>query len=138
VAALSGTGLLLTYQTQLFANDLWRKGDFNVITLTHGNTEIGKIDSAALTSRFPIGGSWRLGPRFSVDRLNDVATGSTETTYIPSALLDWERGRWLFQLDTGAELGSREAFLQLPNGSFVQTQNTTRYYISLSYRVMFQ
>jgi tetratricopeptide (TPR) repeat protein len=138
VAALSSTGLLLNYQMQLFGNDLWHKGDFNVITLTHGNTEIGKIDSAALTSRFPIGGSWRLGPRFSVDRLNDVATGSTETTYIPSALLDWERGRWLFQLDTGAELGSREAFLQLPNGTFVQTQNTTRYYISLSYRVMFQ
>ena len=138
VAALSSTGLLLTYQMQLFGNDLWHKGDFNVITLTHGNTEIGRIDSAALTSRFPIGGSWRLGPRFSVDRLNDVATGSTETTYIPSALLDWERGRWLFQLDTGAELGSREAFLQLPNGTFVQTQNTTRYYISLSYRVMFQ
>ncbi len=138
VAALSGTGLLLTYQTQLFANDLWRKGDFNVITLTHGNTEIGKIDSAAATSRFPIGGSWRLGPRFSVDRLTDASTGITETTYIPSALLDWERGRWLFQLDTGAELGSREAFLQLPNGTFVQTQNTTRYYISISYRVTFQ
>jgi tetratricopeptide (TPR) repeat protein len=138
VAALSGTGLLLTYQTQLFANDLWRKGDFNVITLTHGNTEIGKIDSAAATSRFPIGGSWRLGPRFSVDRLTDASTGITETTYIPSALLDWERGRWLFQVDTGAELGSREAFLQLPNGTFVQTQNTTRYYISISYRVTFQ
>jgi hypothetical protein len=138
VAALSSTGLLLTYQTQLFANDLWHKGDFNVITLTDGNTEIGRIESAALTSRFPIGGSWRLGPRFSVDRLTDASTGSVETTYIPSALLDWERGRWLFQLDTGAELGSREAFLQLPTGGFVQTQNTTRYYISISYRVTFQ
>ncbi|HYL00654.1 MAG TPA: SPOR domain-containing protein [Steroidobacteraceae bacterium] len=138
VAALSSTGLLLNYQMQLFANDLWRKGDFNVVTLTHGNTEIGRIDSASATSRFPIGGSWRLGPRFSVDRLTDASTGSTETTYIPSALLDWERGRWLFQLDTGAELGSREAFLQLPNGTFVQTQNTTRYYISISYRVTFQ
>ena len=138
VAALSSTGLLLTYQTQLFANDLWHKGDFNVITLTDGNTEIGRIESAALTSRFPIGGSWRLGPRFSVDRLTDASTGAVETTYIPSALLDWERGRWLFQLDTGAELGSREAFLQLPTGGFVQTQNTTRYYISISYRVTFQ
>ena len=138
VAALSGTGLLLNYQMQLFANDLWRKGDFNVITLTTGDTEIGRVDSVAATSRFPIGGAWRLGPRFSVDRLTDASTGSTETTYIPSALLDWERGRWLFQLDTGAELGSRQAFLQLPNGTFVQTQNTTRYYISISYRVTFQ
>ncbi|HET7756315.1 MAG TPA: SPOR domain-containing protein [Steroidobacteraceae bacterium] len=138
VAAVPGTGMLLTYQAQVFGNDLWRKGDFNVLTLTHGNTEIGRIDSAAITSRFPIGGAWRLGPRFTVDRLTQTINGSTETTYIPSALLDWQRGRWLFQLDTGAELGSREAFLQLANGTFVQTQNTTRYYISLSYRITFQ
>jgi tetratricopeptide (TPR) repeat protein len=138
VAAVPATGLLLNYQLQLFANDLLRKGDFNVITLTTGNTEVGRVDSAALTSRFPIGGSWRLGPRFAVNRLSQQSDGATETSYIPSALLDWERGRWLFQLDTGVELGSREAFLQLANGQFVQTQNTTRYYISLSYRVTFQ
>lgn len=137
-AAVPGTALLLNYQLQLFANDLLRKGDFNVITLTHGNTEVGRVDSAALTSRFPIGGAWRLGPRLAVNRLSQQSDGATETTYIPSALIDWERGRWLFQLDTGVELGSREAFLQLANGQFVQTQNTTRYYISLSYRVTFQ
>ena len=38
---------------------------------------------------------------------------------------------------TGAQLGSREAFLQLQNGQFVQTQNTTNYYVSLSYRISF-
>jgi len=32
----------------------------------------------------------------------------------------------------------REAFLQLQNGAFVQTQNTTRYYMSVSYRISFQ
>ena len=138
VAAVPGTGMLLDYQAQLAAADLWRTGDFSVLTLTTGNTEIGRIDSAALTSRFPIGGAWRLGPRFTVDRLTALSDGSQETTYIPSLLLDWTRGRWLFQLDTGAELGRREAFLQLANGTFVQTQNTSRYYVSLSYRVTFQ
>ena len=34
--------------------------------------------------------------------------------------------------------GKREAFLQLQNGTFVQTQNTTRYYVSVSYRISFQ
>jgi len=38
----------------------------------------------------------------------------------------------------GGELGKREALLQLQNGAFVQTQNTTRYYISVSYRLSFQ
>ncbi|MBS0365037.1 MAG: SPOR domain-containing protein [Proteobacteria bacterium] len=138
VAAVPATGNLLTYQVQLFGNSLWQADDFNVLTLTHGNTEVGRIDSAALTSRFPLGGAWRLGPRFTYDRLTELAGGSTQTTYIPSALLDWQRGRWLLQLDTGAQLGSRAAFLQLANGTFVQTQNTTRYYVSLSYRFTFQ
>jgi tetratricopeptide (TPR) repeat protein len=138
VAAVAGTGMLLDYQAQLAGTDLWHAGDFSVVTLTTGNTEIGRIDSIAATSRFPIGGAWRLGPRFTVDRLTALSDGSQQTTYIPSALLDWTRGRWLFQLDTGAELGRRQAFLQLANGTFVQTQNTSRYYISLSYRVTFQ
>jgi len=138
VAAVPASGLLLTYQAQLYASNLWHPGDFSVLSFTHGNTEIGRIDSISATTRFPIGGAWRLGPRFAIDRLNVLTNGSTETTYIPSMLLDYQRGNKLFQLDIGGELGKREAFLQLPNGAFVQTQNTTRYYISVSYRISFQ
>jgi tetratricopeptide (TPR) repeat protein len=137
VTAVPGTGMLLNYQAQFAAAELWHTGDFSVLTLSTGDTEIGRVDSIAATSRFPIGGAWRLGPRLSVYRLTALSDGSRETTYIPSALLDWTHGRWLLQLDTGAELGRREAFVQLANGTFVQTQNTTRYYISLSYRVTF-
>ena len=64
--------------------------------------------------------------------------GGTETTYIPSFLLEYQHGRSLFQLDSGGEFGKREALLQLPSGGFVQTQNTTRYYVSVSYRIDFQ
>jgi hypothetical protein len=138
VLAVAATPMQLDYQAQLAATDLWHANDFSVLTLSTGNTDIGRIDSVAATTRFPIGGAWRLGPRFSVDRLTALSDGSQQTTYIPSALLDWSRGRWLFQLDTGAELGRREAFLQLSNGTFIQTQNTSRYYISLTYRVTFQ
>ena len=138
VAAVPATGLLLTYQGQLYSSNLWHPGDFSVLSFTHGNTEVGRIDSVGITTRFPLGGAWRLGPRFTVDRLSTITDGSTETTYIPSMLLDYQRGNKLFQLDMGGELGKREAFLQLQNGTFVQTQNTTRYYISVSYRISFQ
>lgn len=131
------TGLLLNYQAQLYGSNLWGNGDFNVITLTHGNTEIGRIDSASLTTRFALGGAWRLAPRFTVERLSQLSDGSTQTSYIPSALLDYQRGNHLVQFEVGGELGSREAFLQLQNGQFAQTQNTTRYYASLSYRISF-
>jgi tetratricopeptide (TPR) repeat protein len=138
VNAQPATGLLFNYQAQLYGSDLWSKGDFNVVTLTHGNTEIGRIDSVSLTSRFPVGGAWRLAPRFTVERLNDQSESSSQTSYIPSALLDWQRGNKLLQFEVGGELGSRDAFLQLANGQFVQTQKTTRYYASLSYRLTLQ
>jgi hypothetical protein len=138
VDAVPASGMLLTYQGQVYGSNLWRNGDFNVLTVTHGNTIIGTIDSVSANSRFPIGGAWRLGPRFTVDRLNSVTDGSQNTTYIPSLLLDYQRDRKLFQLEFGGQLGKREAFLQLQNGAFVQTQNTTRYYVSVSYRISFQ
>jgi tetratricopeptide (TPR) repeat protein len=138
VAAVPATGMLLTYQGQLYGSSLWRTGDFHVLTLTHGNTVIGRIESISTNSRFPIGGAWRLGPRFTVNRLTSDLDGSTQTTYFPSVLLDYERERKLFQFEVGDQLGQREAFLQLSNGQFVQTQNTTRYYVSVSYRINFQ
>ena len=138
VAAIPASGMLLTYQGQIYASSLWRTGDFHVVTFTYGNTVIGKIESVSTNSRFPIGGAWRLGPRFTVERLNAETDGSTNTTYVPSILFDYERERKLFQFEVGGQLGKREAFLQLSNGQFVQTQNTTRYYVSVSYRLSFQ
>ncbi len=138
VAAVPASGTLMTYQAQLYASNIWKTGDFNVLTFTHSNTEIGKIDSISTNLRFPLGTAWRLGPRFAVDRLSGESDGSTSTTYIPSLLTEYQRGRGLFQLDVGAELGKREALLQLQDGAFVQAQNTTRYYVSLSYRIDFQ
>ena len=35
---------------------MWRNGDFNVLTFTHSNTEIGTVDSLSTNLRFPIGG----------------------------------------------------------------------------------
>jgi hypothetical protein len=137
VPATPGSGLLLTYQGQLYASNFWRSGDFQIVTLTHSNTEIGAVNSISLNTRFPFAAAWRVGPRFEIDRLSGTADGSTQTTYLPSLLLEYQRGRNLFQLDAGGELGRREALLQLQNGAFVQTQNTTRYYVSVSYRLDF-
>ena len=79
-----------------------------------------------------------VGPRFQVDRVSGTSDGSTQTSYIPSFLLEYQHGRSLLQFDAGGEFGKREALLQLPSGGFVQTQNTTRYYVSVSYRIDFQ
>jgi len=129
VDAQPSTGLDLTYQAQLYASSLWRGGDFNILTFTYGDTEVGRIEALSASSRFPIGGAWRIGPRLSVDHRDIVSDGSTQFTASPSLLLDYQRGRKLFQLEVGGQTGKRNATLQ--------TENTRRYYVSAAYRISF-
>jgi tetratricopeptide (TPR) repeat protein len=123
------TGLELTYQAQIYTSSLWRTGDFNVLTASYSNTEIGKLVGVSASSRFPLGSAWRLGPRLTIDRRNLISDSSQELTFIPSVLLDYQRARKLLQFEAGGQLGKRDAQLQ--------SQNTKRYYVSLSYRISF-
>ena len=129
VTAQPSTGLDLTYQAQLYASSLWRTGDFNILTFTYGDTEVGKIEALSASSRFPIAGAWRIGPRLSVDHRDIVSDGSTQFTVLPSLLLDYQRGRKLLQLEVGGQTGKRSATQQ--------TENTRRYYVSAAYRISF-
>jgi len=127
VDADPATGLELTYQAQIYSSSLWRPGDFNVVTATYSNTQIGTLVGVGASSRFPLTSAWRIGPRLTIDKRNLSSDASSELTYIPSVLLDYQRGRKLLQFEIGGQLGKRDAQLQ--------SQNTKRYYISLSYRI---
>jgi hypothetical protein len=129
VQAQPGTGMNLVYQTQFYASNLWRTGDFNVLSFTYADTEIGKTLSLGLTSRVPLRGGWRIGPRFSIDRRTLIIDDSTELAFVPSVLLDFQRDRKLLQFEVGGQTGKRDALLQ--------TQKLTRYYVSLAYRIGF-
>ena len=129
VDAQPATGVELTYQAQIYTSSLWRTGDFSVLTATYSNTEIGKVSGLSASSRFPVNGAWRIGPRLTVDRRNLVIDGSTELTYIPSVLIDYQKDRRLLQFEVGGQLGKRDALLQ--------SQDTKRYYVSLAYRISF-
>lgn len=129
VAATPGTGLETTYQVQLYASSFWTRGDFNVLSASHARTEIGVIDDLGLTSRFPLAGAWRLGPRLNVERRVISTDNSRGLDFLPSFLLDYQRRRLLMQFELGGEIGSRNAALQ--------DQNTHRYYLSLAYRYSF-
>ena len=123
------TGLDLSYEAQVYGSNLWREGDFSVLSAAYSQTQSGKTASLGLTSRRPIGGAWRLGPRLTLERQQIASDGSHELDLIPSALLDYSRGRKLLQFEAGGQLGKRD--------STSQTQNTTRYYVSLAYRIGF-
>jgi len=129
VDAQPGTGLNHLLQAQIYGNSIWHTGDFDVVSLEYANTEVGKLESLSITSRFPAVLAWRIGPRLTVDRQQIVSDGSTQLTVVPSVLIDYQSGRKLLQLDLGGEIGRRDATLQ--------AQNTTRYYVSLAYRISF-
>jgi len=129
VAPEPASGTELSYQAQIYSSSLWKTGDFSVLTATHANTEIGKVDGLSASTRFPMYSAWRIGPRVTIDRRDLILDGSTEVTVIPELLVDYQRGRRLLQFEFGGELGKRDAQLQ--------SQNTKRYYVSLSYRLGF-
>ncbi len=129
VPAQPGTGMTLAYQAQIYGSNLWRNGDFSVLSLAYADTETGKIASVAATTRVPVGGNWRLGPRLTIDRRQLASDDSTELSFLPSVLLDYQHGRRLLQFEAGGQLGKRDSALQ--------TQNSKRYYVSLAYRIGF-
>ena len=129
VDAQPGTGLNHLVQMQVYGNSIWHAGDFNVVSLEYAKTEVGTLQSFAITSRFPAVLAWRIGPRLTVDRQQILSDGSTQLTVVPSVLIDYQQGRSLVQLDLGGELGKRDATLQ--------AQNTKRYYVSMAYRIGF-
>ena len=130
VPALPATGLESSYQAQVYGSRLWSTGDFNVLTLTYANTQIGKIEAVDLSTRLPLFGPWRIGPNLGLNRSRIVSDGSTQTTVDPSMLIDCQHGLWLVQLELGGEIGRQSTPLQ--------SQRTQRYYVSLAYRVGFQ
>ncbi len=136
VDAQPSTGLNYLAQAQLYAQSVFKAGDFQVLNAQYSKTEVGTLESVGLIARFPTIGFWRIGPRFTVNRLVLAIDGSTELSYIPAILIDYQHKRSLVQLEFGGELGSRQAALLTPD-TLAQKQNTTRYYVSLAYRIGF-
>jgi len=129
VPAQPSTGLEKLVQMQLYGNSVWFDGDFDTLTLQYSDTSVGKIQTLAITTRFPAIGAWRIGPRLTIDRETILADGSKLVDAVPSVLIDYQKGRHIVQFEVGGEIGRRDATLQ--------TQNTKRYYVSLAYRLGF-
>jgi hypothetical protein len=130
VGAQPETGLNTAYQLQLFANSLFRSGDFNVLAFRYDDTAAARLASLGLTSRVPVFGAWRLSPRVRVDQRRLTADGSTQWLYIPSLRIDYQRNHTLFELEMAAELGSRDQASQPDDES-------RRYFIGMGYRIGF-
>jgi tetratricopeptide (TPR) repeat protein len=114
---------------QGLASSLFGGNDLSALVLRHQTGVTSDTDSLGISTRFPLGRSWRLGPRLRVDQRHIHTDGSTQMLYSPTLRLDLVRTRMLFECELGAEIGRR---------TLDQSQeNTTRYYFSVGYRLNF-
>lgn len=129
VAATPASPLDKTFQLQLMANGLAWPDDVFVFAARYQDNEMQTLQSLGVWTRLPLGNTWRIGPRLRVDRRETHNDLGSETLYVPSLRVDYQRGTSWFEFECGAELGQR----QIPT----EKERSQRYYAGLGYRIAF-
>ena len=119
----------MAYSVLAIGNGVFTDGDLQVLALRYQDGQNVKTSSLGLSTRWPIVGAWRAGPRLRVDRREMVFDGSQQWIYVPSLRVDYQFKRAWFEFEAGMELSKRDV-----GTSF---EKTTRNYFSLGYRWQF-
>jgi hypothetical protein len=129
IEAIPATGMELSFGAQLIANSLLRSGDVSILGLRLYDGAFAKTTSLSLSSRFPMWGRLRAGPRLRFDYREFSAEGTTQWLASPAVRIDWHSDRTTIEFEAGGEWMSRE----LP----IDQEKSNRYWFSLGYRVGF-
>jgi hypothetical protein len=129
VDAVEDSGAEDAIQLQGIVSGLFRGSDLSSIILRRQSSPTTETDSVGVSTRFPIGGDWRLGPRLRVDRRQFFIDGSEQMLYTPMLRLELQKKYVLFECEAGAEIGRRDL-----NGI---EEKTDRFYFSVGYRMNF-
>jgi hypothetical protein len=129
VAATPASGLDKTVSVQMAGSSLWQPSDLQFFGARFDNSPSNRSITLSWDARFALPGAFRIGPRLSVERLENAALGGTQLFYLPELRADWT-GRWsLFELIAGYQVEQQSA---------QPTSSETRYlYASATYRVRF-
>ncbi len=112
----------------------------HIFSVRYDNSPIATSETVSWDARFAVYGNWRLGPRLSVERLNDTQQHSKQTLYLPQVRGDWTSRRSVFELTAGYQIQNQQALQQQQTvtGQPVTTQVDQRsLYLSAAYRVRF-
>ncbi len=129
VPATPATGFDRSAQVQLSGSSLWRSSDLWVLYGRVRRSDAESSESVGLSTRLPLAGAWRFGPRIRIDRRESTVDLARETLYVPALRIDYQRGGTWFEFEGGAELGSR----RLP----ADEESSTRAFFGLGYRIAF-
>jgi len=129
------TGLDKNASAQLAGSSLLRASDLHIFGVRYDNSPSSRSTTLSWDARFPIGGAWRFGPRFSVARVDDPELGGKQTLYLPEVRADWTSRRQIFEMIAGYQLQQQ---LQNLTGTAQTTSLEQRnLYISATYRLRF-
>jgi tetratricopeptide (TPR) repeat protein len=140
VPANPSTGLDKTATMQIAGASLMQASDLHIFSARFDDSPTDRSTTLSWDARFVVRGSWRLGPRFSVEQLNDPSIGGKQLLYLPQVRSDWTNRFSVIEVIAGYSLQNQQALQQqqastgqAPSGAIEQRS----LYISAAYRVRF-
>jgi tetratricopeptide (TPR) repeat protein len=140
VAATPSTGLDKNASLQMAGSSLLQASDLHIFSVRYDNSPISTSETVSWDARFVVRGNWRLGPRLSVERLNDTQQGTKQMLYLPQVRGDWTSRRSVFEVTAGYQVQNQQVLQQQQTltGQPVTNQVDQRsLYLSAAYRVRF-
>jgi hypothetical protein len=139
VAATTSTGLDKSVSVQLSGVSLLQSSDFHIFGVRFDESPTSRSTTLSWDARFTLPGSWRFGPRFSVEQLNNEMLGGKQILYLPEVRGDWTSRRAIFEIVGGYQLQRQQAVQQetvtgiTPAGA----SNQRSLWVSVAYRWRF-
>jgi tetratricopeptide (TPR) repeat protein len=140
VAATPSTGLDKNLALQVSGSSLLQAGDLHIFSTRFDDSPTSRSTTLSWDARFVLHGAWRLGPRFSVEQVNDQSAGGKQVLYLPQVRGDWTSRFSVFEVTAGYQVQNQQALQQLQTltGQAVTTSVTQRsLFLSAAYRVRF-
>ncbi len=140
VVATQSTGLDKNASMQVAGSSLLQAGDLHVLGVRVDDSPTARSATVSWDARFIVHGAWRMGPRLSVEELNDPTLGGKQTIYLPQLQTDWTGKASVFEFTAGYQMLNQQTLVQPQSltGQPVSSALSQRsLYVSLAYRVRF-
>ncbi|MBP7609581.1 MAG: SPOR domain-containing protein [Steroidobacteraceae bacterium] len=129
VAATPSSGTDTAVSTQVMGYGLFGRGDVTSLGLQYQTGESAQLLSLGVGTQLPIGERWRVGPRLRLDQRKLESDRSTSLVYSPALRVEMRGKHLTFEVEGGAEIGTRDLG--------TSSEDASRYYFSLGYRYDF-
>ena len=129
IAATPSSGTDTAVSTQALGYGLFGRGDVTSLGLQYQTGDSAQMLSLGVGTQLPIGQRWRVGPRLRLDQRKLESDRSTSFTYSPALRAEMRGKHLTFEMEGGAEIGSRDVG--------TSSEDASRYYFSLGYRYDF-